>query len=147
VARYLGRVAHASVQDVAFDPFRVTYRTAAGGSPEAPPTDQSFWAASASGVGTQTLTWKAKDGDWAVVLMNADGSRGVAATIDLGAKMSFLLWVAIGSLLAGLFFTGTSTALIVLAARTPRRQVAPPEPEPPAADPPPASEPRSEEPS
>ncbi|HSC49287.1 MAG TPA: hypothetical protein VLD16_03400, partial [Gaiellaceae bacterium] len=77
VARYLGDVAHANVQDVDFDPFRATYLSVPGGAPRAPPTAQSFWAASASGVGTQTLSWKVRDGDWSVVLMNADGSRGV----------------------------------------------------------------------
>jgi hypothetical protein len=120
VARYLGSVAHANVQDVDFDPFRATYLPIAGGAPQGPPTDQGFWAASASGVGTQTLTWKVRDGDWSVVLMNADGSRGVAADIDLGAKMSFLLWVAIGLLIGGVLVVGGSTALVVLAARTRR---------------------------
>ena len=76
VARYLGSVAHANVQDLDFDPFRVTYLPVTGGAPQAPPTEESFWAASASGVGTQTLTWKVRDGDWSVVLMNADGSCG-----------------------------------------------------------------------
>ena len=126
VARYLGSVAHASVQDLDFDPFRVTYLKVAGGSPPAAPTDQSFWAASASGVGTQTLTWKVRDGDWSVVLMNADGSRGVAADVDLGAKLSFLLWVAIGVLIGGALVTAGSAGLIVLAARRPR----PPPPAP-----------------
>ncbi len=132
VAKYLGSVAHANVQDIDFDPFRATYLPVTGGSPDEPPTDQHFWAASASGVGTQTLTWKVRDGDWSVVLMNADASRGVAADIDLGAKLSFLLWVAIGLLIGGLLVTGGSTALVLLAARTPRPQPAPPAP--PAAD-------------
>lgn len=118
VARYLGTVAHASVQDIDFDPFRVNYLRIAGGAPQAPPTEQRFWAASASGVGTQTVTWKVGEGDWSVVLMNADGSRGVAADIDVGAKVSFLVWVAIGLLLGGVLVVGGSTALIVLAART-----------------------------
>ncbi len=126
VARYLGTVAHANVQDVDFDPFRATYLPIAGGAPQGPPTDQGFWAASASGVGTQTLTWKVRDGDWSVVLMNADGSRGVAADIDLGAKMSFLLWVAIGLLIGGVLVVGGSTALVVLAARTRRPPPGPP---------------------
>jgi hypothetical protein len=126
VARYLGAVAHANVQDVDFDPFRVTYLPVTGGAPDGPPTDQQFWAASASGVGTQTLTWKVRDGDWSVVLMNADASRGVAANIDLGAKLSFLLWVAIGVLIGGVLVTGGSTALVVLAARRPRPPPAPP---------------------
>jgi hypothetical protein len=131
VARYLASVSHASVEDVEFDPFRVTYRSVSGGAPRDPPTDQSFWVASASGVGTQTLTWKVRDGDWSVVLMNADGSRGVAADVDLGAKLSFLLWVAIGLLLGGVLVVGGSTALILLAART--RQPPPAPAVPPAA--------------
>jgi hypothetical protein len=128
VAKYLGTVAHANVEDIDFDPFRVTYLPITGGAPQGPPTEQRFWAASASGVGTQTLTWKVRDGDWSVVLMNADGSRGVAADIDLGAKLSFLLWVGIGLLLGGVLVVGGSTALIVLAARTRQRPPAPPVP-------------------
>jgi hypothetical protein len=128
VARYLGTVAHANVQDIDFDPFRVTYLSVSGDAPQAPPTEQSFWAASASGVGTQTLTWKVSDGDWSVVLMNADGSRGVAADVDLGAKLSWLLWVALGLLIGGVLVSGGSAALIVLAARTPRPPRAPPAP-------------------
>jgi hypothetical protein len=126
VAKYLASVAHASVQDVEFDPFRVTYHSVDGGAPQGPPTNQHFWVASASGVGTQTLTWKVRDGDWTVVLMNADGSRGVDADIDLGAKLSFLLWVAIGLLIGGALVVVGSTALIVLAARRPRPPLARP---------------------
>jgi hypothetical protein len=128
VAKYLGPVAHANVQDIDFDPFRATYLPVAGGAPDGPPTEERFWAASASGVGTQTVTWKVRDGDWSVVLMNADGSRGVAADVDLGAKLSFLLWVAIGLLIGGVLVTGGSTALVLLAARTPRPPPAPPVP-------------------
>jgi hypothetical protein len=132
VARWLGGVAHASVQDVDFDPFRVTYRPTSGGPPHSPPTEQTFWAASASGVGTQTLTWKVRDGDWAVVLMNADRSSGVVAGVDVGVKMSFLLWVGIGALLGGALVVGGSTALIVLAARRPSPPLS--SPVPPEAD-------------
>jgi hypothetical protein len=131
VAKYLGSVAHASVEDIDFDPFRVKYFPIAGGAPEGPPTEQRFWAASASGVGTQTLTWKVREGDWSFVLMNADGSRSVVADVDVGAKLSFLLWVAIGLLLGGVLVVGGSTALIVLAAR--RRQPPPAPPVPPTA--------------
>ncbi len=123
VARYLGSVAHANVEDIEFDPFRVKYRPIGGAAPQQPPTEQGFWAVSSSGVGTQTVTWKVREGDWSVVLMNADGSGGVAADIDLGAKLSFLLWVALGFLLGGLLVVGASTGLIVLAAR--RRQLPP----------------------
>jgi hypothetical protein len=118
VAQYLGRVAHANVEDINLDPFRVEYRPTPGGSPRQPPTAQDFWAASASGPGTQTVTWKVRDGDWSVVLMNADGSRQVIANVDLGAKLSFLLWLAIGLLVGGAVLVAGSAALAVLAART-----------------------------
>jgi hypothetical protein len=126
VAGYLGRVAHADVEDINVDPFRVDYRLIAGGAPRRPPTAHNNWAASASGQGRQTVTWKVRDGDWSVVLMNADGSRGVAAEVDLGAKLSFLLWVAIGLLIGGGLILGGGVALIVLAARTRRPPTAPP---------------------
>ena len=130
VAKYLGSVEHANVQDIEFDPFRVDYLRIEGDAPQRPPTEQSFWAASSSGVGPQTLTWQVRDGDWSVVVMNADGSRGVIADLDLGAKLSWLIWVAIGLLLGGVLVVVGSTALIVLAAR--KRQ-APPVPPTPAA--------------
>jgi hypothetical protein len=131
VVGYLGHVAHADVEDINLDPFRVKYRQIAGSAPlgpALPPTAQNFWAASASGQGMQTVTWKVRNGDWSVVLMNADGSRGVAAEIDLGAKLSFLLWLAIGLLIGGALIVGGSVALIVLAARKRPPPVAPPTP-------------------
>jgi hypothetical protein len=44
-----GAVAHASVEDIDFDPFRVKYRPIAGGEPQGPPAEQRFWAVSAWG--------------------------------------------------------------------------------------------------
>jgi hypothetical protein len=118
VARYLGRVAHADVEDIDVDPFRVDYRPISGGAPQRPPTAEEFWSVSASGQGTQTVTWKVREGEWSAVLMNADGSRHVVADLDLGAKLSFVLWLAIGVLIAGALVLVGSVALILLAART-----------------------------
>jgi hypothetical protein len=132
VAGYLGRVAHADVEDIELDPFRVDYRQIPGAAPRRPPGAQNFWVVSASGQERQTLTWKVREGEWSVVLMNADGSRGVAADVDLGAKLSFLLWVAIGLLIGGALILAGSIALILLAAR---RRPPPATPATPAATP------------
>ena len=67
----------------------------------------ALWAASAHGTGSQAMTWKVRDGDWSVVVMNADGSAGVDAGVRAGADVPFLApagWITLGGglvLLAG----------------------------------------------
>jgi ABC-type lipoprotein export system ATPase subunit len=58
-----------------------------GGAPATAPAAQTFWVASASGSGEQSLTWDAKDGTWTGVLMNTDGSSGVDASVAVGAEL------------------------------------------------------------
>ncbi len=77
VDTYLDRSAHATLTDFDVDPFVADYRTTGGLTAPAAPGTQSIWASKAAGTGTQTLTWNAEDGDWSVVVMNADGSAGV----------------------------------------------------------------------
>jgi hypothetical protein len=100
VDRYLADVAHAQVDSIRFHPFRVTYLTQGGGAPDALPGTQRFWAASAEGRGVQRLEWKLESGRWAVVVMNANGSRGVGADMSVGIKSDLVLPLGIG-LLAG----------------------------------------------
>ena len=58
VDRYLSGVAHAEIDDIDFDPFRVTYRYRSGGAPDSPPDGQDIWVASATGTGVQRLVWE-----------------------------------------------------------------------------------------
>jgi hypothetical protein len=120
VAAYLARVAHDEVTDIDFDPFETTVRTRAGGAPAAPPGERRIWAASASGRGTQVATWDIEGGDWSVVVMNADGSRRVAADIELAAKAGWIRWLGVGLAAAGLLIGLVSAAMIVAGARTQR---------------------------
>jgi hypothetical protein len=81
------------VADLDYSPFRVRYREHAGDSRPVPPAQEDFWAASAQGAGTQSMTWKVRDGSWSVVVMNADGSRGVDAGVSAGPLCpSFARW-------------------------------------------------------
>jgi hypothetical protein len=138
VAAYLDGVERAEVRDLNFDPFEVEYRLSAGREPPGPPGEQTFWVASASGPGERTATWDAESGEWTVVLMNADASDGVAADVSVGAEVDFLLWLAIGLLVAGAVVLAVAVLLIVLGARRATAETAP-APAPPA--PPTAAEP------
>ena len=99
VARYLGTVNRAALSD-SYKSRDATERS--GGAPASPPAAQDFWAASVSGAGKRTLNWKLRDGHWVAVLMNADGSRGVAAHLRIGAEFPGLGWRGVGALVAGL---------------------------------------------
>ena len=124
VSRYLGGVAHTSVGDVDSWPFDADYdeHAVAGERRPAPPGEQRIWAASDQGPGTRTLEWDVADGDWSVVVMNADGSRGVDAEVEAGAKVPFLSeigWTATGS---GAILLIGAAALLVAGIRTPRNR-------------------------
>lgn len=125
VSRYLDPTSHDLVKDVSFDPFRADYELQGGPTrPDAPAT-QNIWAASAHGSGTQTVTWDVKGGDWSIVVMNDDGSRGVDAGVSAGAKLGFLAPLGWGLTIGGLLALGLAGALVVVAVRVPRRQAVP----------------------
>jgi hypothetical protein len=128
VDAYLEGVAHTTVTDVDYGPFGghfdADYRYhGARRTTAEPPARQRIWTASAQGSGTQTLNWRIQEGNWSVVLMNADGSPGVRADVRAGAKVPYLAaigWTAIGG---GLLLLALGSALIVVAVR---RRPAPP---------------------
>ena len=120
VSDYLRSTSYTSVTDVDYSPFRASYRDHGGDRRPALPAQQGFWAASAHGSGTQTVAWDLEDGDWSIVVMNADGSRGVDTHISAGAKVPLLGtlgWVSLGGALVLLMTAGT---LLYLGLRTPR---------------------------
>jgi hypothetical protein len=117
VDAYLGGVERDVVRDLEVDPFRVEYRHEAGGAPEGPPGDETFWAATASGAGEQTLLWEVEGGDWSVVVMNADASQDVDVSLSVGAEATFLLWLSIALLILGTLVLLGSVLLVFLALR------------------------------
>ena len=121
VSAYLADASHTIVTDVDYDPFKASYSAEPGEGSPAKPGGERIWAASTEGAGPQTLTWEAEDGDWSVVVMNADGSSGVAADISAGAKLPFLTalgWSAVGG--GGVLLIAAAT-LAVLGVRPPRK--------------------------
>jgi hypothetical protein len=111
VERYLDGVAHEVVHDIGHDDDDEDDRRP-GGAPATPPGEQTFWAASAQGTGEVNLDWDPENGRWAVVVMNADGSRFVDATLSIGAELDALPWVGAALLGIGLLLALLAAGLI-----------------------------------
>jgi hypothetical protein len=125
VERYLSASAHDQVTDVSYAPFRASSDYYPGGRRPAAPATQRFWVAAAHGEGNQTLTWNVRRGDWSIVLMNADGSRGVDAGVSAGARLPFLAAVGWGTVGGGLLLLLVSGGLMFAGLRTRRPEPIP----------------------
>jgi hypothetical protein len=112
---YLAATAHDELREVRVGTDR--YRSREGAAPPVAPGDAGIWVASAAGDGTQSLEWEARDGRWAVAVMNADGSRAVAADVSVGAKLGVLPWIGGALLLLGLLGLALGAGLIAIAGR------------------------------
>ncbi|MGZ8783686.1 MAG: DUF4389 domain-containing protein [Gaiellaceae bacterium] len=116
VTRYLGGVERDVVADLDSDG-DPEYSRRPGGTPSAPPGNETFWVASTAGAGERTLEWEPEDGDWRAVVMNEDPSRGVSAELSIGAELDSILWIGIGLLVAGALFAAGCALAITAAAR------------------------------
>src|SRR5579871_554990 len=71
VNRWLSGVAHEHVMSIAFGPFTTDTQQIDGTRRATAPTGETFWTASVTGRGQQSLVWPTKAGSWTVVVMNA----------------------------------------------------------------------------
>ena len=107
VSAYLDAVAHAEATEIAYPAGDLELRRVGGTETPAPPTDEPFWTTSITGDGE--LTWTMDEGDWSVVVMNADASArvDVAGTATaripvLGTAVAVLLVLGVPPAVAGL---------------------------------------------
>jgi len=110
VERYLADVSYTTV-----DANDVTDHPGAG--VPAIPAAALPWAAQARGTGSLTLTWPVRDGDWTVVVMNADASPGLTVRAEAGLSALALPWLAGELLAAGVMFGVAAAALIIVPVR------------------------------
>jgi hypothetical protein len=113
VDAFLRGVSRSELSDIDFAPFSARYKLSKGTRKPGPPAEQDFWAAH----GSHGLTWDVRSGDWSVVVMNADGSRGVAAAVSAGAKVPYIAEIAYGALGLGLLFVIATAALTAYGTR------------------------------
>ncbi|GAB2557810.1 hypothetical protein [Kribbella endophytica] len=102
VSSYLGGAAYTRV--VRFDlPSELGTQEMKGGSERLnPPTGLDWWVADAGGAGKQSAAWETQDGAYDVVVMNADGTPGVDATVTFGAELKGLFGICLVVLGVGL---------------------------------------------
>ena len=123
VDRYLTGAATDEVTDFDAGPFESSFsiereRHAGSAIPPAPGR-QSFWVAHSTGRDRAAVDWKVRDGDYRVVVMNADGSRGVATRTEFGMDVPYIPGVGLGLLVAGLIIGAGGIACIAAGARRP----------------------------
>ncbi len=112
VDRYLGGVRRSELID--FGNGEPDYRAHGGGAPRGLPQNKPFWVAKSQGAGRQAVEWDLKGGVWSVVVMNADGARGISVEADAGAKFDWLLWIGIGVAAIGLLLiAGAGTGMFL----------------------------------
>jgi hypothetical protein len=121
VERYLAGVPHdvvvrADLSGPDLGIANVRYRREGGEQAPAAPASQRFWAAAVSGPGEQSVTWKARSGQWTAVVMNASASRGVVVDASVGAKAGWVRPLAIGLLAGGAVLLAIGVLMIVVGA-------------------------------
>jgi uncharacterized protein DUF4389 len=95
-----------------------------GAAPTTLPEGQPFWAARSLGRQEVTLTWPVRQGRWAIVVMNADATPGIAVDAKLGARLSFLGDVAAGLLAVGVVMAVGAGVLLAFGVRRLNRPAA-----------------------
>jgi hypothetical protein len=116
VDRYLSGVHHSELVDVEQTPFRAEYRDIAGTVVPAPPAEQAFWQASASGAGEQELTWTLAAGNWSIVVMNADAAPGVNVQVQPGFRSDLIRPAGTGVLVGGIIALVIGIPLLIFGA-------------------------------
>lgn len=113
---YLAGVDYDEVTDLDTDPSEITTEHHAGTHAALPPQRSDIWDERRNGSGEQRLPWTPRSGEWAAVIMNADGSPGVSAKLSVGVRLEWLPWLGAGFLVVG-FAAGLGAARALAVAR------------------------------
>lgn len=121
LATYLAHVSHDQITSIGFRRPTVVRHASGGSTTAARPGDQPFWLATASGSGTQTLRFEFPGRDWTAVVMNADGTPGLAVVADRATTVPSLRSIAIGGLAGGVLLLAIGLVFTATGDRVPAR--------------------------
>lgn len=99
--------------------------TTPGNRTPAEPTAQDIWVASATGTGTQEITFDLQQGQWSLVVLNADTTRPVWVDLQAGARTEVLGPIGTGLLIGGLIGLVVGVPLLLLGTRGLGRDIDP----------------------
>jgi hypothetical protein len=125
VDRYLTGAAVDTVDDFELDPWQLSTTRHDGVAQPATPATQSFWVADADGATSAELAWKIREGDYRLVIMNADGSPGVELDGRLGVRIPHLYDIGITLLTGGLLVILAGASLLIVGLLSPRHPSTP----------------------
>jgi hypothetical protein len=121
VDRYLAGADVDVVRDFEVSPFRLSTQRQPGTAVLAAPGAQSFWVARAEArSGTARLSWPMQDGDYRVVLMNADGRAGVDVDGRFAVVLPSAFGISMTVLATGLGLGLVGVVLLTLGLTAPR---------------------------
>ena len=124
VDRYLAAVGFDEATDFSVRPFELTTTRHPGDASAAPPTGQTFWVASADSRTVANLTWKVQNGDYRIVVMNADGSPNVNTQVRIELTLPNAFQISLIVLASGLLVVGIGVVVLVRGFTRGRRQPA-----------------------
>jgi hypothetical protein len=115
VDRYLAGADVDVIRDFDLAPFTLTTDRRPGSAAVAAPGAQDFWVARAEApAGVASLTWTVMDGDYRVVVMNADASPGIDVDGTFGVVIPRAFALSMTVLVIGLAFGVLGVALLLV---------------------------------
>jgi hypothetical protein len=122
VDRYLAGAPIDEVTDFEVFPYDLEKDRRPGTKVLGAPGSQAFWVAQNEGRDSATLRWKVRDGDYRVVVMNADGSRGVDTMGEVAATLPNAPDYGWAALVGGAVVLLGGIAATVVGLRRPREE-------------------------
>jgi hypothetical protein len=115
VRAWLAGTSYERVARAGFGPWGTASDVVTGSRAVTRPDAETFWIATATGPGRQSLTWDYQPGEWMLVVANADAHPGVAVDLTIGARTGLLLPAGLTSGAVGLFLLGLGVAVMLAA--------------------------------
>lgn len=117
VERYLAGASIDEISDFEVDPFKLEHHPRGGSARPQPPGKQAFWVATSTGTDSASLDWKADSGQYRLVVMNADGTRGVRTHGDVSLTIPHTAPIAWSLVGGGLLLALGGVATMLAAGR------------------------------